>query len=74
MPCDWYWLIGFWSADESPAPSPKFHDQVSGHSGDVVDMSVNWKSVFFFLPIVGSSQKSAVGGAQNGVGSGWVSG
>ncbi len=63
VPETWYWWIGLWSVevDEDPAPSPKFHDQVSGQPAVVVERSVNWKSVFFFLPLFGSNEKSAVG-------------
>ena len=38
--------------------------------GVVVDRSVNWKSVFFFLPLVGEIEKSAYGGKHTGVGDG----
>ena len=71
-PCDWYWWTGFWrvDVDDDPAPSPKFHDHVSVQNGAIVERSVNWKSVLFFLPVDGDTVKSATGGKHIGDGDG----
>jgi hypothetical protein len=72
VPWLWYTWVGFWrvEVEDSPAPSPKFHDQTSGQSGVVDERSVNWKSVFFFLPLDGLTTKSAEGGKHSGEGEG----
>jgi hypothetical protein len=71
-PWAWYMCVGFWrvEVDDTPAPSPKFHEYVSGQPSVVVDRSVNWKTVTFFLPVMGEKTKSAVGSKQAGVGVG----
>jgi hypothetical protein len=65
-PWDWKTWFGFWRFDveDAPPPSPKFQDQVRVQLGGVVDRSVNWKSVIFFLPLDGLNMKSAIGGVQ----------
>ena len=71
--------VGFsrFDTDDAPPPSPKFHDQVIGHSAAVVEWSVNLNSVpswpfVCFRPMRanGSTENAATGGAQNGVGEG----
>jgi hypothetical protein len=71
-PWAWYMWVGFWrvEVEDEPAPSPKFHDQVNGHCGVVVDRSVKTNVTCFFLPVAGVNEKSAVGGKQIGVGEG----